>query len=309
MRIVSLLPSATEIVAALGLGGELVGISHECDFPTEVVVNKPIITRSVIPPGLEAAEVDRLVAERIRQRESLYTLDEELLETLKPDLILTQELCDVCAVSFETVRDAACRLSSDPRVISLESTNIAGILETIAIVGDAAGVPSAAQALQMELTTRLTEIRSKTRNVPHPRAYAMEWLYPPFSAGHWVPEMVEIAGGHDVLARAGERSMRLSWEQVFKAAPEFIFLMPCGYSVEMIEREVATIAFPSDWWDIPAIRRGNLFAVEANAYFSRPAPRVVEGIELLASLMHPEIFPEFEDSMSSRLVTTQIMVA
>ena len=307
MRIVTLLPSATEVVAALGLGDQLVGISHECDYPAEVVANKPIVTRSAIPHGLTPAEIDRLVSERIHRGKSLYTLDVELLEQLKPDLILTQELCEVCAVSAPIVREAICHLSTHPQLISLEPTNLAEIFDTLRIVADAVGIPERAAEVIAQLDTRLARLDLCLREtVTKPRVLPLEWLMPPFSAGHWVPEMVQHAGGIPLLSAPGERSARLDWETVIQSRPDAIFLMPCGYNVEMIEKELATLPFPSQWWDIPAVRRGNLFAVNANSYFSRPSPRVIEGIEILAALLHPDLFPAPSPTHARRLVMTQV---
>jgi iron complex transport system substrate-binding protein len=292
MRIISLLPSATEIVAALGLGDQLVAISHECDYPLDALAGKPTLTRSALPLDLSQYEMDAAVAEHLRRGESLYLLEEKLLDELAPNVIFTQELCDVCAVSYSTVRDAACRLSSDPRVVSLEPTTIDGILDTIRTVGEIACVPDRAEKLIGSLRQRLARVEEETHRLPErPRAYAMEWLNPPYNAGHWVPEMVTLAGGIEVLGTAGKPSVRLTWETVIAAQPEYIFLMPCGYTVETVKRDLATIPFPDEWWELPAVRHGNLFAVNATAYFSRPGPRVVDGVELLAGLLHPDCFP------------------
>lgn len=307
MRIVTLLPSATEVVAALGLGEQLVGISHECDYPSELVAGKAIVTRSAIPHGLSAREVDRIVSERIHNGESLYALDFELLESLKPDVIITQELCEVCAVSAPIVRDAICRLSSAPQLISIEPTNMAEIFETLRTVANAAGVPERAEHAIEKFNARLAQIEMRLREaLTRPRVYAMEWLLPPFSAGHWVPEMVERAGGTEVMARAGETSRRLEWSSIVRAQPEYGFVMPCGYNIEMIERELAATMFPSEWWDLPAVQNGNVFAVNANSFFSRPAPRVVEGIEILAGILHPELFLSPANDDARRLVMTPL---
>ncbi len=292
MRIVSLLPSATEIVAALGLENNLVGISHECDYPPEAIAGKPILTRSAIPSGLTPEEIDTLVSERLRHGESLYLLDEALLSELQPDIILTQELCDVCAVSSKTVRDAACRLASDPRVVSLEPTNIEGILENIRTVGELAGVPQRAEPLIKHARQRLARVVECGREVSsRPRVYCMEWLTPPYNAGHWVPEMVSLAGGIELLGNAGKPSVRLTWEQIIASRPDCLLLMPCGYTVETILRELATIQWPEGWWQIPAVQNGKIYALNATAYFSRPGPRVVNGVELLAGLFHPDRLP------------------
>ncbi len=292
MRIISLLPSATEIVAALGLADQLVAISHECDYPADAIAGKPTLTRRAIPLDLSQYEMDAAVAERLKRGESLYLLDEKLLDGLAPAVIFTQELCDVCAVSYSTVRDAACRLTTDPRVVSLEPTSIAGILDNIRTVGEIAGAPERAHQLIEELEQRLARVEERTRHVSsRPRCYAMEWLNPPYNAGHWVPEMFSIAGAEELLGNAGKPSVRLTWDAVIASQPDYIFLMPCGSTVETIKRDLATIPFPDAWWELPAVQQGNLFAVNATAFFSRPGPRVVDGVELLAGVLHPEIFP------------------
>jgi iron complex transport system substrate-binding protein len=295
MRIASLLPSATEMVAALGLADQLVAVSHACDYPPDVVINVPILTRSAIPAGLSQPQVDAAVAERIRRGESLYLLDEELLEGLAPDVILTQELCTVCAVLAATVRDALCRLPHDPRVVSLEPTTIADILDTIRTIGEIAGVPQCAGHLIASLRQRLERVAEQTRrSATCPRVFAMEWMLPPFSAGHWVPEMVALAGGTELLGCVSAPSARLAWDAITTAQPECIILMPCGYTVETTQRELPelpAIPFPDVWWELPTVHNGNLFAVDATAYFSRPGPRVVEDVELLAALLHPEMYP------------------
>jgi iron complex transport system substrate-binding protein len=292
MRIASLLPSATEIVGALGLADQLVGISHECDYPPAVVAGKPILTRSAIPASLSQEEIDAMVTARLGRGESLYLLDEALLEELAPDVILSQELCDVCAVSSSTVRAAVCRLSSDPRVVSLEPSSIAGILDNIRTVGDIAGVPARAEKLITVLNQRLRSVEEKTQHVvTRPRVFAMEWLTPPYNAGHWVPEMVARAGGIEVLGNNGKPSVRLRWEQITAAQPEVVLLIPCSYDVERTQRELDTISFPDAWRDLPAVHDGNVFALNGPAYFSRPGPRVIDGVQVLAGLFHPESFP------------------
>jgi iron complex transport system substrate-binding protein len=309
MRIVTLLPSATEVVAALGLGDHLVGISHECDYPRDVVANKPVVTRSALPPGLSAAEIDQVVRERIHRGESLYALDYELLDALKPDLIITQELCEVCAVAAPLVRAAVCRLARVPQIISLEPTTVEGIFETVRTVAAAAGVSPRAERVIADLRARLANIARRLRAVrTRPCALALEWLLPPFSAGHWVPEMIAYAGGREMLARAGEKSRRVDWASVLRAQPEYLFLMPCGYNLAMIERELAQQVFPSEWWDLPAVRQGKLYALDANSFFSRPSPRVVEGIEILAGILHPDLFPPPPDTDARCLVSTQLIL-
>jgi iron complex transport system substrate-binding protein len=309
MRIVTLLPSATEVVAALGLGDHLVGVSHECDYPPEVVAKKAVVTRSALPPGLSAAEIDQVVRERIHRGESLYTLDYELLDALKPDLIITQELCEVCAVAAPLVRAAVCHLARVPQIVSLEPTTVEGIFETLRTVATVAGVSPRAERVIADLRARLANIAGRVRAArTRPRALALEWLLPPFSAGHWVPEMIAYAGGREMLARAGQKSRRVDWTSVLRAQPEYLFLMPCGYNIAMIERELAQTVFPSEWWDLPAVRQGKLYALNANSFFSRPSPRVVEGIEILAGILHPDLFPPPSDTDARCLVSTQLVL-
>ncbi len=299
MRIVSLLPSATEIVAALGLADQLVAISHECDYPPQAVAGKPRLTRSALPKDLSQYELDAIVSQRIKGGESLYLLDEKLLEELAPDVIFTQELCDVCAVSYSTVVNAACKLSTDPRVVSLEPTSIAGILDNVRTVGEIARVPECAEKLSASLQARLARVEEKTRGVSNrPRAFAMEWLNPPYNAGHWVPEMFSRAGANEILGFAGKPSVRLTWDQIIASQPEYILLMPCGYYLDgIVDAEgrsplLEETPLPDGWWDLPAVRNGNVIAVDSNSYFSRSGPRIIDGVELLAKIFNPEIFGE-----------------
>lgn len=291
MRIASLLPSATEIVCALGLADALVGVSHECDYPADVIADLPRLTRSAIPHGLSSAEVDADVSARLRRGESLYTLDEPQLAALAPEVIITQELCDVCAVNFSQVQALAARLPGQPKVISLTPPNLDGIFEDVRSVADAVGASERGERLLTNLRTRLDAIAQSVRGLPRPRVFALEWLDPPFAAGHWVPEMIALAGGEEVLGRAGEKSFRVTWEQVAAAQPEVIVLIPCGYSREQTQAEWETMPKPKLWNELPAARSGRVFALDANSYCSRPAPRVVEGIEALARVLHsvPEL--------------------
>lgn len=288
MRLASLLPSATEIVCALGLADCLVGVSHECDYPPEVVADLPRLTRSAIPHGLRPAEIDAEVAARLRRGESLYTVDEGLLAALAPDVIITQELCDVCAVNFSQVRALAARLPGRPKVISLTPPNLDGIFEDVRTVAGVLGVPERGARLLAQLQSQLAAVTQSVQGRPRPRVFACEWLDPPFAAGHWVPEMVALAGGEEVLGRAGERSFRVTWEQVAAAQPDILVLIPCGYSREQAQAEWEALPKPAVWGEIPAAQAGRVYALEANSYCSRPAPRVVEGIAALARLFHPQ---------------------
>jgi iron complex transport system substrate-binding protein len=291
MRIASLLPGTTEIVCALGLGEHLVAVTHECDYPPEVRT-LPVVTRSLLdlPETASSSDIDTAIRERTRSDLSIYQLDMELLSALQPDIILTQALCDVCAVPLRQVEAAVADAAT--QVLSFEPTDLAGIFGAIKAIGRALGVSERAAQLVNDLTLRVERVRTTAAQASHrPRVLGIEWLDPVFSAGHWVPELIAIAGGQSVLAAAGERSRQLSWPDVIAAAPEVIILMPCGFTLERTLAE-ATALLPqrTGWSALPAVRTGNVFAVDANAYFSRPGPRIVDSLELLATLIHPELF-------------------
>lgn len=289
MRIASLLPSATEIVCALGLADCLVGVSHECDYPAAVVADLPKLTRSAIPQGLSSAAIDAAVSTRLRNGESLYLLDGATIQALQPDLLITQELCDVCAVSYDDVCNLARWLPGAPQVVSLTPPDLLGIFADVQTIAAATGVAERGEALIANLQARLEVVKTAVEGQPRPRVFALEWLDPPFAAGHWVPEMVALAGGEEVLGRAGEKSFRVTWEQVVAAQPEVILLMPCGYSQEAAQQEWAALPKPAGWERLPAVQKGRVYALDANSYCSRPAPRVVDGIEQLAQLFPPAV--------------------
>jgi len=297
MRIVSLLPSATEIVCAIGLGDELVGVTHECDFPPDVI-GKPVMTHSV--HDLSAAssrDIHRLVSAAMHGGSSLYALDEAALADAKPDLILTQELCKVCAVSYREVNDVARAIDADITVVSLEPTSIEGILNTISTVGAMTDSEDEAVELVESLRTRLGIVETKVverRKEGHepPRVVGLEWLDPPFAVGHWVPEQIQRAGGWDLLGQAGERSVQTDWLAVAEVDPEMLVLMPCGFHLNDAVAEWERTPKPIGWKQIEAVRRGNVFAVDGSAYFSRPGPRVFDGIEMLAEIFDPDGFVE-----------------
>ncbi len=297
MRIVSLLPSATEIVCAIGLGDELVGVTHECDWPPEVI-GKPVMTRSVHDlADASSRDIHRLVTDAVHGGSSLYALDEEALEAAQPDLILTQELCQVCAVSYREVNAVARAIDADITVVSLEPSSIEGILNTITTVGAMAEAEDAAIDLVEGLRERLGAIeatvaaRRESGRTP-PRIVSLEWLDPPFAAGHWVPEQVRRAGGWDVLGQDGERSQETTWDAVAEMDPEMLLLMPCGFHLAETVEEWERTPRPSWYAELPAVRRGQVFAVDGSAYFSRPGPRVIDGIELLAEILDPDAFEE-----------------
>jgi iron complex transport system substrate-binding protein len=286
MRICSLLPSATEIVCALGLIDDLVAISHECDYPPEVR-SKPIVTSSRIDAATRtSAEIDALVSQRLHEHSGIYALNEGMLARLNADLILTQELCDVCAVSYEQVQEAVRALHGEQTVLSLEPINLAGITATIQAVGRATGQEARAANLVTSMEAQISRLAAAAGHpAARPRVACLEWLEPPFSAGHWVPEMVRIAGGMDVLAGEGERSRRVGWEQVLAGEPEVIVLMPCGFDVGRTLIEYDRAALPDGWRRLPAAQSDCVFAVDASSDFRRPGPRVLRGIEILQELL------------------------
>ena len=291
MRIVSLLPSATEIAFALGLGDQVVAVSHECDYPP-AARERPAVTRSPIHGhALTSAEIDRHTTEQLRDGGTLYYLDTERLGELAPDLILTQELCDVCAVAQPEVERAVRELGSNPRVLSLEPNTLGDVLDTIRVVGAATGREARAAELVAGLQDRIEATRERSAGLrERPRVFCLEWTDPPWVAGHWVPGMVQLAGGRDVLGRAGEPSTRIAWADVQAAAPEVVVLMPCGYDLERTLADRPVVEALPGWAVLPAVRAGHVYAVDGSSYFNRPGPRLVDGLELLAHLLHPEVF-------------------
>ena len=282
MRICSLLPSGTEILYSLGLGDQVVAVTHECDYPPETAA-KPKITEDLIEQGrMTSVEIDHHVSSNIGRHGTIYRLKQDLLETLEPDLIVTQELCEVCAVSYKEVQHAARVLEGRTRIVSLEPTTLNEMLETILLVGELTGRKDAALEKVQELNARLQRVRERVRDRERPRVYAMEWLDPPFSAGHWVPEMVEIAGGDEVLGKRGSKSERITPERILEAQPEIIVLMPCGFSLERTVEEYRRTRFLPGW-------SGQLYAVDGSSYFNRSGPRLIDGVEILSEIFHPSL--------------------
>jgi iron complex transport system substrate-binding protein len=296
MKIVSLLPSATEIVCALGLEENLVGITHECDFPASVSGKPPLTASRISHETMTSKEIDHAVRSQLDGHGSIYDLNEKLLHELNPDLIITQELCDVCAVSYKTVEKAARMYVADAQVVSLEPNTIADIFDNIKLVGELCGVSEKAEEVVQNLQNRLNNIRTRiaeanpTSQIPNPKCFMLEWLEPPFSPGHWVPEQVEIAGGICLLGEAGEKSVTTTYQEIYESKPETIVMIPCGYYTSDILRQLENTFFPANWREIPAIQSGEVWALDATSYFSRPAPRVVDGAEILAKIFHPQIF-------------------
>ncbi len=286
MRIVSLVPSATEMLFALGVGPDVIAVTHECDYPpaaTELLK----VTRDVLPSGLSAAEIDAAVKERTLAGQSIYELDIETLHDLRPDLIVTQALCSVCAVSYDDVRTVAEQIDSHPEVIALDPHTVGEVLGDAGTLAQATDQKDAAAELVRDAATRIDRIRVAPRRARRPRVAALEWLDPPFAAGHWTPQLIDYAGGDDVLGFAGEQSHERSWAEVAAAQPDVVVVMPCGYDAEIAHREAE---MHRD--QLNALGAVDVVAVDAASYFSRPGPRIVDGLELLAHILHPELFPE-----------------
>ncbi|MEU8827526.1 cobalamin-binding protein [Streptomyces sp. NPDC048636] len=288
MRIVSLLPAATDIVAELGLLPSLVGRTHECDWPEGEVGRIPVVTASALPTdGMTSREISDAVGGATHRGSSLYTLDTEALAGLAPDVVLTQDLCDVCAVSYDTVSRALRVLDGGPRVLSLEPRTLDDVLDCLLRVGRELGAGEVAEERCRALRDRLAAVARATAGRPRPRVAAIEWLDPVWPAGHWVPEQIRYAGGEPLLAAAGEHTAPVDWETVRAARPEVIVLMPCGFSPPRTEAERESLFRLPGWDELPAVRAGEVWVVDGPAYFNRPGPRVVRGAEVLAQVLHP----------------------
>jgi iron complex transport system substrate-binding protein len=296
-RIVSLVPAATEIVAALGLVDDVVGVSHECDFPAEANARPRVTHCPVHHAGLSSAAVDRWVRRALREQGTIYTIDEPLLRELRPDVILTQKLCDVCAVGFGTVARLAETLPGPPRVVNLEPSSLCDIFDDIRRVAEACGATERGDEVIANLTARVEAVRKRAAHVAdRPRCFLMEWVDPPFCSGHWGPELVEIAGGYDPLGRKYQPSVQVKWQEVLDARPEIIVLALCGYDVRRAQRDYELLRSYPDFESIPATRDNRIYLVDASAFFARPGPRIVDSLELLAGILHPERFSEFADN-------------
>jgi len=283
VRICSFLPSATEILYALGLDDSIAGVTFECDYPPEAR-RKPIVVDSLLEHGLSSEEIDRRVSACAATGESLYRVKADLMEELRPDLIVTQELCDVCAVSTSHLLSSLQSLSSQPRVVSLTPHTLDDVWSDIEAVGEATGTGDKARALSGRIREQIDVVKGgATRSAP--RVACLEWLRPPFNAGHWVPEMVALAGGVDVLGTVGVDSVRVRWEDLLAAQPEVVIVMPCGYDLDAAVAEFRSTALPDGWTQLPAVRSGRVFAVNATAYFSRPGPRLATGAQIMAALL------------------------
>jgi len=305
MRICSLLPSATEIAFALGLADQVVAVSHECDYPPEAS-NRPVLTKSAIHQKIHRSlEVDREVEQR---GGDIYEIDEKLLANLKPDLILTQELCHVCAVSYKRVKEAARVLDADTKIVSLEPTNLEEIVDNILLVGRMTNKLAEAEKLAAQMLRRIDRVREKTKTVQDkPRVFFMEWLQPPWAGGHWIPQMVDYAGGFEGLGRLGKPSHRIEWDQVVEYEPEIIVLSPCGLDANQVMEEAHVLASYTEWNEIPAFQSSRIYAVNASAYFSRSGPRVVDGLDILAHIIHPELFQKNPYPEAVRIVPKEVI--
>jgi len=287
MRIVSLLPSATETLFALGFRDEIVGVSHECDFPPEALTKTRVVT-SRIPKDASPREIDRIVREHVERGESIYAVDKDLMEELKPDLVVTQDLCHVCAATPEELGAVLAQISIQPEVLSLDPLDLGDVWRDILWIGEATDRRQRAQEFVEKIGVRLAQIEVDAASFRRqPKAVVLEWLDPFYVGGHWVPEMVEAAGGVDVLGRPKKPSRRVSMQEIIAAAPEVLFVAPCGYDADKGRSEYLRMNWPNEWQAVPAVRDGLVFALDANAYVSRPAGRLVTGIEAMAKCMHP----------------------
>ena len=293
-RIVSLLPAATEIAAAIGLVDQIVGVSHECDFPKEANQRPRVTHCPVHNGGLTSREVDEWVRGALREEGTIYVIDEPLLRELRPDVILTQKLCDVCAVGYGTVARLAQTLPGPPQVVNLEPSSLSDIFDDIRRVAEVCDVPDTADKIITQLLNRVEVVRRRANAIVHrPRCFLMEWIDPPFCSGHWGPDLVEIAGGYDPLGRKHQPSAQIEWQEVVHAQPEIIVLALCGYDIDRTRRDYEVLRRFLEFDSLPAARRDQIYLVNASAYFARPGPRIVDSLEILAGILHQEEFPDF----------------
>ncbi|MDG6906437.1 MAG: cobalamin-binding protein [Nitrososphaerota archaeon] len=294
-RIVTTMPSATEIVSLLGLEQNLVGITHECDYPPSVR-QKPVVMRSVFDSGkMTSKEIDESVITQVTAGRSIYQIDEDLLRSLKPELIITQELCEVCATPHREVSKVISNLKPKPNVLSLSPHNLEEVLDDIIRVGEVAGRLSLAKKLASDFQKRINYVKEKCVTVQHrPSVFCLEWMDPIYCSGHWMPELVSYVGGNEVLGKYGEPSTAVQWEQVLDKDPEVIFVTVCGYDVQRTLMEISTLSDRQKWNELRAVRSGSVYVLDAPSYYSRSGPRLVDGLEIIAYLLHPELFPEYK---------------
>jgi iron complex transport system substrate-binding protein len=290
LKIYSFIPSATEMLYALGLGDQLCGVTHECDYPP-AARGKPVAIRSLRDTSrMSQREIDEMVVESTSHGHGLYTIDKAMLRDNPPDVVITQELCDVCSVSLRDVLSTISDLSKTCQVVSLRPRGLGGVLEDIVTVGKACGAEPAAEELVISLEARIKRVRERAEGLDRPRVFCVEWFDPVFASGHWVPEMVWMAGGEDSLGHAGQDSRKIPWELVVAYDPEVLVLMPCGFDVGRTAEDVPLLSKNEGWRSIAAVRAGAVYATDGSAYFSRPGPRLVDGLELLSRMIHPEVF-------------------
>lgn len=292
MRIVSLLPSATELAFSLGLGDDVVGVSHECDYPPEARTRATVVHCAIPLDDMTPAEIDSAVSTQLRVGGSIYTIDTELLRVLEPDLILAQDLCEVCAPSGNETERAIAALDRVPKVLTLAPRNLREIQENIRDLGEATGRAEVAQRLIESQRERLARVARALHGASRRRVFFLEWVDPMFCGGHWMGEMIECAGGHDALARRGGDSVRVSWDQIGTWAPEVLIVAPCGAHLDSAVLQTRELLEQTRWSEIPAVQAGEVYAVDASSYFARPGPRVFDGIEVLANILHPDRVPE-----------------
>ena len=309
MRIVSLLPSATEIICALGLRDQLVGVTHECDYPGDVA-DLPKVTRTLIPHDASSLEIDGLVRERLKTQRALNSLDLPMLERLKPDLLVTQALCDVCAVAESEVHAAACSLPGRPKVVNLEPTRLNDVFDCLKLVGDAARVPDAAERAIADLKQRVNAVAIRTASInDRPRVILLEWIDPPFSSGHWSPELMRIAGGIEGIGQEGQPSRSMKWDEVVAYDPEVLVIACCGFSTRRTLEDVPILLTFPGVADLICTRENRVWIVDGNAYFSRPGPRLVDSLEILAHILHPDIHPAPADGQKAHRIDVRMEMA
>lgn len=291
MRIVSLLPGATEIICSLGLADSLVGVSHECDYPAQVAA-LPKVTTSLIPEAASSGEIDALVREKLKTTKALYSLNQSVLDKLKPDLIITQALCDVCAVAEEEVRRVVCMLPGNPRVVNLAPMTLAQVFESMLQVGRAVGKEEHAVSVVKEYQKRVDEVVLRSRRIANkPKLVFLEWLDPPFSSGHWTPELITLAGGIELIGRSGQPSRTLSWREVADAKPEILFIAACGFNVERAMQDLPVLNKVMMQKEFASLGPDDIFVVDGSQYFNRPGPRLVDSLEILAHAVDPIVHP------------------
>lgn len=292
MRIVSLLPSATEIICQIGLGEHLVGVSHECDYP-KFVKDLPAVTESLIPKDASSAEIDSAVREQLSTENAIYHLDMEVLKELKPDFIITQSLCEVCAVAEDEVLDAVCHLPGKARIINLEPMTLQDVFDTLMLVGEETNFKDQAHVAVTQLKDRVDKVIELTEqnisNDSRPRVVFLEWIDPPFNAGHWTPELIEYAGGISLLGNKHEPSTTIKWESIVDSDPDVLFIACCGFDLERTLKDMPLLVKKDEWSMLNAVKNKKVYLTDGNAYFSRPGPRLVDGLEIMAHALHPEI--------------------